>query len=96
MLRGLVSVSGRPGSLSGIAASAAVMPWCKPNGSVRVKRNKVSRDSDLACGAPNLVSRQDARSERQNRFERLNHQGFGDTSPDKHSAARRREDAAAA
>src|SRR3979490_601497 len=45
---------------------------------------------------PQPVGGQDARSERENRFERLNYQCLRDLSPDRHSDARRREDAPAA
>ncbi len=47
MLRRLVSATGRSGSLSGIAASAAAMSRCKPKSSARVRRNNVFRRSDL-------------------------------------------------
>ena len=44
---GVGNATGRSGSLSGIATSAAAMSRCRPNSSARVRRNNVFRGSGL-------------------------------------------------
>jgi hypothetical protein len=102
--RALAASPSAPGTGSSNPSPSSGESGLSPESTFAGREPRLSAWRDAADGSrslfdrncPKPVVRQDARTERETGFERLNYQCLRDLSPDRHSAARRREDAPAA